>query len=125
MKPVPVGAKGSFSPPEQLANRFEHAATQPAVLPIGLMVLMIENAALNAIKAYLDPGERAVSTAVDIRCFTMEVAACRVTAEAMVTKVIGRRIEFMVQANEGAREIGVGTHERVVVDKAKPDGEPV
>jgi fluoroacetyl-CoA thioesterase len=39
-----------------------------------------------------------------------------VTAEAEVTKVDGRRIEFKVSARDEIEEIGNGTHERMVVD---------
>jgi predicted thioesterase len=36
-----------------------------------------------------------------------------------VTKVDGRQIEFAVRATEGGKEIGVGSHSRVVIDVAK------
>jgi len=36
-----------------------------------------------------------------------------------VTKVDGRQIEFTVRATEGAKEIGTGSHSRVVIDVAK------
>jgi hypothetical protein len=52
MKLIPVGARGSFTPPEVLANRFKDPI-QPAVFPNGLMTMLMENAALNAIKPYL------------------------------------------------------------------------
>ena len=39
--------------------------------------------------------------------------------EAQVTKVDGRQIEFTVRATEGAKEIGAGSHSRVVIDVAK------
>jgi hypothetical protein len=39
----------------------------PQVFATPMMVLAMENAALNAIRGYLDPGESAVGTAVDIR----------------------------------------------------------
>src|SRR5205823_13152108 len=58
MKPIPVGAKGSFTllvQPEHLANRFKDAML-PAVFATPVMIMVMENAALNAIKAYLDPG---------------------------------------------------------------------
>jgi fluoroacetyl-CoA thioesterase len=44
-----------------------------------------------------------------------------VTAEAVVTKVEGRRIEFKVTARDEIEEIGNGTHERVVVDLDRLD----
>jgi len=36
-----------------------------------------------------------------------------------VTRVDGRRIEFSVSAREADEQIGVGTHERMVIDAAK------
>jgi fluoroacetyl-CoA thioesterase len=42
-----------------------------------------------------------------------------VTGEAEVTKVDGLQIEFAVRATEGAKEIGLGSHLRVVIDVAK------
>lgn len=121
MKPIPVGAKGSFTllvQPQHLANQFKDA-TLPAVFATPVMIMTMENAALNAIKAYLDPGESAVGTAVNVRHLAATPAGRQVTAEAEVTKVVGRQIEFTVRAKQGAREIGVGSHARVVVDAAK------
>jgi predicted thioesterase len=39
-----------------------------------------------------------------------------------VTKIGGRQIEFTVRATEGAKEIGAGSHSRVVIDVAKSRG---
>jgi predicted thioesterase len=41
--------------------------TRPPVFATPVMIMVIENAALNAIRAYLDPGESAVGTAVNVR----------------------------------------------------------
>ena len=41
------------------------------------------------------------------------------TREAEVTKVDGRQMEFTVRAIEGTKEIGAGSHSRVVIDVAK------
>ncbi|MBV9262664.1 MAG: thioesterase, partial [Pseudolabrys sp.] len=43
-------------------------------------------------------------------------AGHRIIAEAVVTKVEGRRIWFNVSARDEIEEIGDGTHERMVVD---------
>jgi hypothetical protein len=75
--------------------------------------------ALNSIRAYLDPGESAVGTAVNVRHLAATPVGSRVTGEAEVTKVDGRQIEFTVRATEGAKEIGAGSHCRVVIDVAK------
>jgi fluoroacetyl-CoA thioesterase len=121
LRPIPLGAKGSFTllvQPDHLANRFKDA-TLPPVLATPVMIMVMENAALNAIRGYLDPGESAVGTAVDIRHLAATPAGRRVTGEAVVTKVDGRRLEFEVRAADGVREIGVGSHQRVVIDVAK------
>ena len=123
MQPIPVGAKGSFTlraTPAHLANQFKDAALPP-VFATPMMIAAMENAALNAIRGYLDPGESAVGTAVNIRHVAATPVGHQVTAEAVVTKVDGRRVEFDVSAHDEKEEIGNGTHERMVVDMARLD----
>ncbi len=121
MKSIPVGAAGSFSlvvTPEHLASRFKDV-TLPPVLATPIMIMVMENAALNAIKPYLDTGESVLGTHVDVRHLAPTPVGQRVTGEAIVTKVDGRRIEFSIRAINGNDEIGVGTHERVVLQLSK------
>ena len=121
MHSIPLGAQGSFSllvTADHLANRFKDA-TLPAVLATPVMIMVMENAALNAIKPFLGAGESALGTRVDVRHLAATPAGRRVTGEAEVTKVDGRRIEFTIRARDGDEEIGVGTHERRVIDLAK------
>jgi len=118
MQAIPLRAKGSFTlvvKPEHLASRFKDSMLPP-VLATPIMILAMENAALNAIRKYLGPGESAVGTAVHIRHVAATPLGQRVTAEAEVTEVDGRRIAFAVTARDEVEEIGSGTHERMVVD---------
>lgn len=118
MKDIPVGAKGRFAlevTSRDLANQFKDPILPP-VLATPMMILAMENAALNAIRIYLDPGESAVGTVVDVRHLAATPAGQRVTAHAEVTHVDGRRIVFAVTAHDDTEEIGNGTHERAVVD---------
>lgn len=118
MNAIPLGAKGSYSiivTPEHLASRFKDA-TLPPVLATPLMILFMENAALNAIREYLAPGESALGTVVNIRHLAATPAGQRVTAEAVVTGVEGRRITFAVTARDETEEIGSGIHERARLD---------
>ena len=118
MRPIPIGATGMFTlrvTPAHLANQFKDAALPP-VFATPMMVTVMENAALNAVRDYLEPGESAVGTLVNIRHLAPTPAGNQVTAEAVVTKVDGRRIEFDVIARDEFEEIGNGTHERMVVD---------
>jgi fluoroacetyl-CoA thioesterase len=121
MRQIPLGAKGSFRllvQPEHLADRFKDA-TLPPVFSTPVMIMVMENAALNAIRAYLDPGESAVGTAVNVRHLAATPVGRLVAGQAEVTKVDGRQIEFAVRAAEGAKEIGVGSHSRVIIDVAR------
>jgi fluoroacetyl-CoA thioesterase len=121
MRTVPIGTQGSFAlvvSPEHLANRFKDA-TLPAVLATPVMIMAMENAALNAIKPYFDGGESAVGTRVDVRHLAATPLGRRIVAFAEVTSVIGRHLEFRVNALDGAEEIGRGTHGRVVIDMVK------
>ena len=121
MRPIPVGAKGSYTlkvTPAHLANQFKDAAL-PQVFATPMMVTAMENAALNAVRDYLDPGESAVGTLVNVRHLAATPVGHQITAQAEVTKVDGRRIEFNVSARDETEEIGEGTHERMVVDLAR------
>ena len=121
MQSIPLGAKGSFTllvTPEHLANRFKDSMLPP-VLATPVMIMVMENAALNAMKPYLGANESALGTRVDVRHLAATPAGRYVTGEAEVTKVDGRRVEFTVRATDGAELIGTGTHERVVIDLAK------
>lgn len=121
MRPIPVGAKGTYAllvAPSHLANQFKDAALPP-VFATPMMVTAMENAALNAVRDYLEPGESAVGTAMNIRHLAATPVGHHVTAEATVTKVDGRRIEFDVSARDEKEQIGSGTHERMVVDLAR------
>jgi fluoroacetyl-CoA thioesterase len=121
MGDIPVGAKGSATlkvRPEHLANQFKDSIL-PEVLATPVMVLVMENAALNAVRPYLEPGQSVVGTLVNVRHLAATPVGHLVQAEAEVTKVDGRRIEFTVSARDEREEIGRGTHERMVVDRAR------
>ena len=121
MPTIPTGARGSFNlvvTPEHLANRFKDAMLPP-ILATPVMIMVMENAALNAMKPYLAASESALGTRVDVRHLAATPVGRSVTGEAEVTKVDGRRIEFTVQARDGAEVIGRGTHERVIIDLAR------
>lgn len=118
MRDVPIGSKGTAT----LVVKAEHTANQfkdsllPEVFATPMMVRLMENAALNAIRPYLDPGESAVGTAIAIEHLAATPVGHTATAEAEVTKVDGRQIEFKVSARDEKEEIGRGTHRRMAID---------
>ena len=118
MRQIPLGTKGTFTLrvlPEHLANQFKDAML-PQVLATPVMVLLMENAALSAIRPFLDRGESAVGTAISVRHLAATPVGHEVRAEAEVVKVEGKRIEFKVSASDEMEEIGSGTHQRMVID---------
>jgi predicted thioesterase len=118
MRDIPVGTKGTASlvvRPEHTANRFKDAIL-PEVFATPMMVLLMENAALNAIRPYLEPGESAVGTAIAVEHLAATPVGQRVTATAEVTRVEGRLVAFDVSARDEQDEIGRGTHRRAAID---------
>jgi len=121
MRAIPAGTRGSFTmvvSAEHLASRFKDA-TLPPVLATPVMIMAMENAALEAIKPYFEAGETAVGTRVDVSHLAATPVGRRIVAHAEVTGTAGRHIEFRVHAMDGTEEIGRGTHGRVVIDLGK------
>jgi fluoroacetyl-CoA thioesterase len=117
MRQIPVGTKGTFTlhvQSEHLANQFKDAIL-PQVLATPVMILAMENAALNAIRPFLQEGESAVGTEIAIRHLAATPVGHTVRAEAEVINTTGKRIEFKVSANDEIEEIGNGTHQRTVI----------
>ena len=118
MKQIPLGTTGTAAlrvRPEHLANRFKDA-TLPQVFATPVMILVMENAALNAIKPFLDAGESAVGIAVDVKHLAATPLGHDVRATAEVVAVDGKRIDFKVSARDNKEEIGRGSHQRIVID---------
>ena len=121
MSAIPLGARGRFElvvGADHLANRFKDAML-PAVLATPVMIMVMENAALNALKPYLAPGQSAVGTHVDVAHLAATPVGRRITGEAEVTRVDGRHIEFEVRAFDGTEPIGAGKHRRAVIELAR------
>ena len=117
MRQIPVGTKGTFTlrvQSEHLANQFKDEIL-PQVLATPVMILAMENAALNAIRPFLEEGESAVGTEIAIRHLAATPVGHTVRAEAEVINTTGKRIEFKVSASDEIEEIGNGTHQRTVI----------
>ncbi|MGB6555642.1 MAG: thioesterase family protein, partial [Candidatus Binataceae bacterium] len=120
MKPIPVGTIGTFTQivaPEHLANRVESSLAP--VLSTPEMVSMMEMAAMDAMRGYLEPGESSVGMSIDVQHMAATPPGHRVRAEAEVVKCEGRRLEFNVRAFDENEQIGSGTHRRAAIDAAK------
>ena len=120
MRPIPMGTKGHFElvvEPHHLASQFKDEL--PSVFATPMMVLVMENAALNAVREFLDSGEAVLGTGIDVRHVAATPVGHRVRAEAEVVDVEEKHIKFRVAAWDEIEEIGRGTHERMVVDLSR------
>jgi fluoroacetyl-CoA thioesterase len=103
---------------EELTVR-HHLPTMPAVYGTPMMIYLMEVAAANAIHPHLPQGWVSVGAEVNIRHLAATPIGRTVTATATVTSVDERLVRFRVEAHDGVRRIGEGTHARGVIDLRK------
>jgi fluoroacetyl-CoA thioesterase len=120
MKPIPIGTKGTHAKTVAATDLASHLdASLAAVLSTPTMIAMIEQAAIEAIKPFLDTGESSVGMTIEVSHTAATPPGHRARAEAEVNKVDGRRLEFTVRAFDDLEQIGSGSHCRAVIDAAK------
>jgi fluoroacetyl-CoA thioesterase len=87
------------------------------VLSTPSMIAMIERNAAMLAQEHLPSGQATVGFEVCVKhvASAVEGASCSVTAE-LRDVIDGRKLRFAVEVREGERTIGVGTHERRVID---------
>ena len=91
------------------------------VLATPVMVMLLEEAALNAVEDFLPAGYQTVGTRLDISHTAATPVGMRVTATAEITEVAGRKLTFRVWADDEIERIGEGTHERIIVEVERFD----
>jgi fluoroacetyl-CoA thioesterase len=91
----------------------------PAVYGTPTMILHMEMAAGSAIQSSLPAGYISVGMMVNIRHLAATPVGRRVRAVARVVEIEARSVVFEVEAWDGDRKIGDGTHRRGIVNVAK------
>lgn len=116
MKEITPNYKAAVSEPVAESSLASHVGSGSLnVLATPKMVTLMEAAACEAIKPFLEEGETTVGTELNIRHTAATPQGMTVTAEAEILSVNGREITFKVTARDGAGEIGEGTHKRFLV----------
>ena len=88
----------------------------------GMIAMMERNAAMLAY-AHLPEGSATVGFEVCIKHVAGAVEGARCTVSAVLREVVDdRKLRFDVEVREGDRTIGVGTHERRVINVAQHAG---
>jgi fluoroacetyl-CoA thioesterase len=93
-----------------------HIEGMPLVYATPMMILAMEVASVSAMRGHLPPGWVAVGTEVNVRHLAPTPIGRTVVATARVLEVDGRSVLFAVEAHDGERKIGEGTHRRGAVN---------
>ena len=92
----------------------------PRVLATGFLVGLLEWACIQAVKPHLDwPREQTVGTHIDVSHSAATPPGLEVLVKVTLTRVDGRRLFFDVEAHDDVELISRGTHERVIIDRAR------
>ena len=89
------------------------------VLATPMMMALMENAAMLAVKDELPEGSTTVGGHIESSHLKPSKVGEKVSATAEVTKVDGKKIEFKVAAYSGDTLLGEGTHLRFIVDRER------
>ena len=89
------------------------------VLATPHLVWQLELTAREAILPFLDEGEDSVGPEVNLRHLAATPLGMSVAFRARVEEVSGRRVKFIVEAEDERELVASGTHERFVVQVAK------
>ena len=80
------------------------------------LVLLLEEAAIDALAPHLDATQSSVGSRIDIAHVAPTLRGQRVSATATVTEVDRRRVAFDITVRDDVEVVGHGTHDRFVVD---------
>ena len=118
--PIEIGSKGraeTVVTPDNTAR-----AAGSGLVPVFAtpwMVALMENAAVQAVQAALEPGKGTVGTRLDVTHDAATPIGLKVWAEAELVKVEGRKLTFAVSAYDEREKIGGGVHERFIIKPEK------
>ena len=84
-----------------------------------MMVALLELAASECLKPFLEPGQASVGAHVNVSHTGATPVGMTVSATAAIAHVDRRRVEFVVEMSDDKGEIGSGTHTRYIIDVAR------
>jgi predicted thioesterase len=80
------------------------------------MAALVEAAAVQAVAGVLDTSQTTVGVYLDLQHLAATPIGLNVRAEAKLVQVEGRRLTFRVTAYDDVEQIGIGSHQRMLVD---------
>ena len=91
----------------------------PEVFATAFMVGFMEWACMEALRPYLEEGERTLGTMINITHQAATLPGMTVTARVKCLEVDGKRTLWEIEAHDDVEIIGKGTHERFTVNNEK------
>lgn len=119
---IEIGLKGKkeFTVQEkQLASAIGSGLVSVFATP--MMIAEIENTAAESLQPFLDEGKTTVGTEVNVKHTAATPLGMKVRVETEVIEVAagGKLITFKAAVFDEKEQVGEGTHQRAIVDKAR------
>lgn len=89
------------------------------VLATPMMIALMERAASELVDRHLPSEQTSVGISIEVKHIAATPIGLTLRAEAELVSIEGRKLGFNVRAFDEREEIGVGTHERFIVDREK------
>jgi len=83
------------------------------------MIAFMEHVSSECVKDFLDPGYVTVGTLVNVKHLASTPVGMKVTCTSKLVQCDGRRLVFEVEAHDIVERIGIGTHERFIVNEER------
>lgn len=89
------------------------------VLATPRLVALMENAAMNCVGGFLPENQTTVGGYIAVQHLAPSAIGATVVAEALLEKIEGKKLYFLVKCLEGDKTIGECEHIRFIVDRQK------
>lgn len=83
------------------------------------MIALMEHAAYSAVEESLPEGFTTVGTAIEVKHLAATPVGIKVTADAELVEIEGKKLKFSITASDEFEKIGEATHLRYIVERRK------
>ncbi len=117
---IEAGLKGSAEVTVARGNTaMEVGSGSVEVFATPMLVALLENAAINALKGKLPEGSTTVGMEIAVKHLAATPVGLVVKGEAFLEEVDGRRLIFRVEAHDSVEKVGEGRHVRFILNQEK------
>ncbi len=113
LKPGLTGEATTLVSELNTAEAFGNVGAKVYATP--MLVALMEQAAIDAIRSTLMPGEGSVGTKMEMSHLAATPVGMVVTAQAELVEIAGKKLIFDIVASDTKEIVGKGRHERYIV----------